>query len=298
MGIFDFFKTPPSFELQVEKIKGLSIVENINSRIVEFSNLTTKESIKSLLALLHENKIAFSFHDSLYPSASDPGAYIDYSQEQNSSEKTWSMTLGNHGWSGGIYTIEEKNIVIQINNLVRHDLLNSIRIDNVKIFSHYDKENLDFNRNQNAFIFGLHSEIEIVKSDFLVFGVFSSEGWGPYNIYKLTAENLYIDKSQNWHTQRHSKEGYIFEGIELPIEKFEIAKDLLDNIPSDLLKLKWKGFYTTGNKNEDKLILEFSNSDFHKSITIDSYEIDTEKLPEKVRDYRIKIENILSKLDE
>ncbi len=300
MGIFDFFKTPPppSFELQVEKIEGLSIVENSNSRIVEFSNLITKESIKSLLALLRENKIAFSFHDSLYPSASDPGAYIDYSQEQNSSENTWSMTLGNHGWSGGIYTIEEKNIVIQINNLVRNSLLNSIRIDNVKIFSHYDKQNIDFNRNQNALIYGIHSDIIKIDSNYLIFGLFSSDNYSPYNIFKLTKEKLFIDKRATWHSQRHTQKGYIFEGEAMFRDKFEIAKQLLLEIPLELVTKKWNGFYTTGNKNEDQLILEFENLEFHKTISIDSYEIETENLPLEIKNYRQTIEKIVRKLND
>ena len=57
-------------------------------------------------------------------------------------------------------------------------------------------------------------------------------------------------------------------------------------------------YYTTGNRNEDQLILEFENSEFHKTISIDSYEIETELLPFKIKEYRKKIEKIISQLNE
>lgn len=72
-----------------------------------------------LLVILRNNKIAFAIYDSLYPSSGDPGAYLDYSQEKNEKANSWSMTLGNHGWTGGIYTIDEYIMARQILNLVQ-----------------------------------------------------------------------------------------------------------------------------------------------------------------------------------
>ena len=144
----------------------------------------------------------------------------------------------------------------------------------------------------------IHSDKVRIISDYLVFGVFSSDSYTPYYIYKLTNDKLYVDKRGTWHSDRHTIKGYTFEGELLSESKFEIAKELLFEIPLNLLNDKWKGFYTTGNKNEDKLILEFGESDYQKSITIDSYEIETEKLSHEIRDFRIKIENVLPKLNE
>lgn len=298
MGLFDFIKSQQIFESQVNKLEGVVIVDRPNSRVIEIGNETTIDIINTLLIILRTNKVAFSIFDNLYPSSSDPGAFIDYSQEQNETANTWSMTLGNHSWTGGIYTIEEKNIAKQILNLVKQKEANSIRIDNVKIFSHYDKQNIDYNRNQNALIYGIHSNISEINPDYLIFGVFSSDNYSPYNIYKLTFDKLFADKSGTWHSQRHTQKGYIFEGKEESRENFEITQVLLKDIPIKLLTEKWRGFYTTGNKNEDQLILEFKTSEFHRTISIDSYEIETERLPVEIKNYRQSIENIIRKLKE
>lgn len=298
MGLFDFLKTPKTFETEIEQLKDFAIVNRQNSKVIEIKKETTFENLVELLRVLRRNNIAFSFYDSYYPSPSDPGAYLDYSQEKNETENAWSMTLGNHGWTGGIYTIAENNITVQIHNLVKTSQIDSIRIDNVKIFSHYDKENADSNKNQNALIFGIHSGKVKINSDYLVFGVFSSDSYSPYNIYKLTNEKLFVDKRGTWHSDRHTKNGYVFAGELLDESKFIIAKELLFEIPLEFLTKKWRGFYTTGNKNEDQLILEFEENEYHKTISIDSYEIETDNLPTEIKNFRRKIESITIKLNE
>lgn len=135
-----------------------------------------------------------------------------------------------------------------------------------------------------------------IESAYLIFGLFSSDNYSSYNIFKVTKEKLFIDSSGTWHSQRHTRQGYLFKGEEMSGDKFEIAKELLYEIPLDLLRQIWKGFNATGNKNEDLLILEFETSEFHRTISIDSYEIETEELPLAVRNYRLKIENIVKRL--
>jgi hypothetical protein len=298
MKLFNFLKPKSQFEDQIRKLDGIEILDAQNSRIIKISNRTNLETIRQLLKTLRFHKVAFSLFDHLYPSPSDPGASIDYSQELNDSENSWSMTLGNHGWTGGIYTINDNNISIQIKNLTKQKLIDGLRIDNVKIFNHYDKENIDYNRNQNALIYGIHADLDEIKSDYLIFGSFFSDNYGKYYIYKLTNNELFVDNTETWHSQRHSKDGYVFKGEKLSHDKFEIAKDLLNHIPLKLMTERWKGFYTTGNKNEDQLILEFCNSNFHKTISIDSYEIETESLPFEIKNYRKQIENIIKELSE
>ena len=112
----------------------------------------------------------------------------------------------------------------------------------------------------------------------------------------VLSNELFVDDTETWNSQRHSKDGYAFKGEKLPHDKFEIAKNLLNHIPLDLMTKKWKGFYTTGNKNEDQLILEFCNSNFHKTISLDSYEYETESLPFEIKNYRKQIENIINEL--
>lgn len=298
MGLFDYLKTPKTFETEIEQLKDFSVVNRQNSKVIEIKKETTFENLVELLRILRRNNIAFSFYDSYYPSPSDPGAYLGYSQEKNETDNAWSMTLGNHGWTGGIYTITENNITRQIHNLVKTNQIDSIRIDNVKIFSHYDKENVDSNKNQNALIFGIHAGKDRIKSNYLIFGIFSSDNYSPYSIYKLTSNQLFVDKRGTWHSDRHTKNGYIFQGELLDEAKFEITKELLNEIPIEFLTKKWRGFYTTGNKNEDKLILEFEENEYHKTISIDSYEIETDNLPTEIKNFRQKIESITIKLRE
>lgn len=297
MKLFKFIKKPTKFESEISEIQGLRIKKQRNSTVIEISNKSTLENIGELLRILRKYDKAFALYDSYYPSASDPGAYINYSQEKNGTENAWSMTLGNHGWTGGIYTIYDHNIAIQIHNLIKNNQIDSIQIDNVKIFSHYDKQHAEDNMNQNALIYGIHSRKDKINADYLIFGVFVSDSYSSYNIYKLTKVALFVDRKERWHIDRHTQNGYVFEGEPLDESQFIIARDLLFEIPSELLAKKWKGFYTTGNKSENKLIIGFGENDFHKSISIDGYEMEIDKLPTDVKNFRRKIESIIVKLN-
>lgn len=68
------------------------------------------------------------------------------------------MTLGNHGWTGGIYTIKEDAIANQIYSLIKQKQIDSIRIDNVKIFSHYGKKTGEVNEKQNDLLSKIHTK--------------------------------------------------------------------------------------------------------------------------------------------
>lgn len=136
-----------------------------------------------------------------------------------------------------------------------------------------------------------------INPDYLIFGVFFSDSYSPYNIFKLTKDKLFVDRKGTWHSERFTKKGYVFEGELLDESKFVIAKELLFEIPLGFLNHKWKSFYTTGNKNEDLLIIQFGEGDSQKSITIDSYEIETDKLPTDEKNFRLKVESIITKLN-
>ncbi len=71
--------------------------------IINFEKNVTYSNCIELLEFLKSHKLSIEFFDCLYPSPSDPGAYFSYSSLKNS----WEITLGNHGWSGGIYKIDE-----------------------------------------------------------------------------------------------------------------------------------------------------------------------------------------------
>jgi hypothetical protein len=302
MGLLDFLKNTSKAEQQIEKIAGLSINKKDGVRYVQVSEQVTKGSIISLLEVLRLNNIAFSIYDPIYPPSydSDKGSYISYSQEKNENKESWNMTFGNHGWSGGIYNISERIILVQLENLIDKKLLSEIKIGKVGFFSHYDVENLDRNRNIKSGIFLLHKYPTpinlIIELNYIVFGSFTSDSYGSYQIYKLTNSKLFVDKSESWHQKRHKQTGYAFEGSELSNEKFLKVKNLLFEYPLELLNQYWNGFYTTGNKNEDKLIIELGNDDFTKTITIDNYEIESENLPKNVQIFRQLIEKLITEL--
>lgn len=134
------------FESEIAQLKAFTIKDHQGVEVVGISKAATFEDITELLYILRKHKIAFALYDPFYPSPSDPGAYLDYSQEKNEAPNSWSMTLGNHGWSGGIYTISENNIALQIHHLVKSGQIDSISINDVKIFSHYEKHNFVRNR--------------------------------------------------------------------------------------------------------------------------------------------------------
>jgi len=299
MRLFSFFNPIYRIANQINQLDGISI-KHSDTIIFEMSDEVSQVTIERLLNILKQNKISFSFFDKLYPHGIKPGATFFFSQEKNDLDSHWSMTykFQDSTWTGGIYSISQKNIILQIVDLLKMGKLDSISIGKVKVPLDENRVYSEFDHNQNAKIYGLHGKIVEIIADFIVFGIFTSDNYSPYMIYKLTKDKLYVDKRGIWHSQRHTKKGYVFEGAELSREAFEVAKELMENIPLALMQPEWEGFYTTGNKNEDKLIIEFANNDFHRTISIDSYEIEVSDLPETIREYWIKVENTLLRLTE
>lgn len=94
---------------------------------------------KELIGLVRAKTFGLRFYDALYPSTSDdPGAYFACLPLDNSS---WQVTLGNHGWSGGIYRVPEDLIALQLSadpTLRRCPSgLPDIQIGEVPFFAHY-----------------------------------------------------------------------------------------------------------------------------------------------------------------
>lgn len=136
-----------------------------------------------------------------------------------------------------------------------------------------------------------------IHTDYLIFGIFKSGDYrGSYTIYKVTDTGLWADTREVWHSERFKPEGYVFKGKPLSLEKWNKAKELINTVPQELLTADWDSFYSTENKNEDKLVLAFRNAEFEKTITIDDYVIATEKLPTAVRDFRRTIEKLVKEL--
>lgn len=66
------------------------------------------------------------------------------------------MTLGNHGWSGGIYDIGVSTIVLQLFSLYSAMQLGALGLDKVSFFSHYKLETPEKNSAVNELLEQLH----------------------------------------------------------------------------------------------------------------------------------------------
>lgn len=142
--------------LKIASIPGISLNEKSDVRCIHFSPDTTLDNIKSLLQILRENRIEFAVYDALYPSPSDPGAYLSYSQIKSTPPNYWSMTLGNHGWTGGIYAVEEEIVACQLENLLKKGFFEELQLDSVGFFLHYDLETSDHNKEMNDLLCKIH----------------------------------------------------------------------------------------------------------------------------------------------
>lgn len=78
MGILDFFKSKPTLYTEIANINGVEIIEKSNEKILTFRDSISTTDIEMLVHILYKFKTAFSFYDLLYPSGSDPGAYLSY----------------------------------------------------------------------------------------------------------------------------------------------------------------------------------------------------------------------------
>ncbi len=67
------------------------------------------------------------------------------------------MTLGNHGWSGGIYNIRSATISRQIHNLYARGRLSSLGLDNVGFFRHYRPVSAEANDEMDRRLLELHA---------------------------------------------------------------------------------------------------------------------------------------------
>ena len=108
-------------------------------------DFTSISKLDDLFEILEKHKFKFDLFDLQYPQISDEGAYFSYTFD-----KVWKMTLGNHGWSGGIYTIDKNVIINQLTNLIMLENRIELRIRNVNFFKQFteksESENLEMNK--------------------------------------------------------------------------------------------------------------------------------------------------------
>jgi hypothetical protein len=124
------------------------------TRRIGLSDPLLDSTLDGLLQVLREYGEDFGFFDERYPSPSDPGAYFSYSPSETAGK--WRMTLGNHGWTGGIYEIDDATICRQLKDLIAKKLLRSIEIDDVCFFSRKPAESASSSRSMNKKLLRIH----------------------------------------------------------------------------------------------------------------------------------------------
>jgi hypothetical protein len=134
-----------------------SLTEENGKKYLEIDNQASVEAIILLLSYLWTEKYEIAFHDTIHPTISDPGAYFSYSTEKSPDPNFWSMTYGNHGWSGGIYHISLSTLAKQISSLIKKTDMVSIQISDVVFFSHYKIESNVKSLKKDAEISSMHN---------------------------------------------------------------------------------------------------------------------------------------------
>ncbi|MEO1410744.1 MAG: hypothetical protein AAFW73_12740 [Bacteroidota bacterium] len=87
----------------LDQREGLRWTQVDGQEWIDWSPSVDLAEMDALLAVLWDQGYELTFYDEYYPSPSDPGAYFRYTTQKTNGPQHWSMTLGNHGWSGGIY---------------------------------------------------------------------------------------------------------------------------------------------------------------------------------------------------
>lgn len=136
----------------------------------------------------------------------------------------------------------------------------------------------------------------ITNVEYLIFGLFNSESYETYLIFKLDQNELSIDKSECWHNDRFRENGYTFNGNKIDSNLFDKHKNLIYTIPQEINKCNLKTHNATDNKVENKLIIEYMCHGNIYKFTIDIY--DTNKEQALTESMEIFVDRIMKEFNE
>lgn len=142
----------------LNSLAGIQVIEKGKGQI-QLTEQVTLEQVQHLLDVFRKHGREFAIYDPCFPSPSDPGAYFSYSPEK-ALLNTWNMTLGNHGWTGGIYVIDEKTVALQLKNLAARKLLEQVDLGGACFFSRYSPVEKARNERMNEQLLILHLNME------------------------------------------------------------------------------------------------------------------------------------------
>lgn len=151
-----FGKKNSKLEDFLSRQRNLKLIRDNNINYVSIDKFVGTDDIKNLLKVLKSEKYQIAFHDNVHPTISDPGAYFSYSSEKSKDDYHWSMTYGNHGWSGGIYQIRDFTLARQLLSLIKKEELTQIQISDVIFFSNYDLKSEDESKKKASEISDMH----------------------------------------------------------------------------------------------------------------------------------------------
>ena len=137
----------------IDTIPGTQLLKSEKGRVVIFDGGVTEDVFHAFLAAMMRDGVEFSLFDPAYPSPSDPGAHLSYCPQQGA----WLMTLGNHGWSGGIYQIAPNIISRQLFDIHVKGQLKSLGLDKVCFFRHREPVSPESIEKMNKLLESLHA---------------------------------------------------------------------------------------------------------------------------------------------
>jgi hypothetical protein len=147
---------PSDFLKMMHAAKGLNLVTIRDRNVFEINYNSDTIDLDSLIFSAKYNDIGLSYFDDLYPSPSDPGAYFNFFHS-NESETIYYMSLGNHGWSGGIYLVDEEIMKKQLRNLIHHKLLKTIELTFELPMKYYSLKDSRSNSEMSQRLIDLHN---------------------------------------------------------------------------------------------------------------------------------------------
>lgn len=174
----------------LSKQRYLNLIREHNIDYVYIDKLVGTDVIKTLLNILKSEKYQITFHDNVHPAISDPGAYFSYTSEKTIDDSHWSMTYGNHGWSGGIYQIRDFILARQIISLIKKEELTRIQISDVIFFSHYELKSEDESIKKGAEITDMHGKM---TSKEIINKISSKDS---YQIYEASCEIIALGQDR------------------------------------------------------------------------------------------------------
>ena len=126
----------------------------------------------------------------------------------------------------------------------------------------------------------------ITEIEYLIFGVFKSDSFESYSIFKIDKNELIIDNSECWHNDRFKEEAYVFKGNKLDDKQFNYHKNLIYSVPQEIYKCKLKTHNSADNKIENKIIIEYKCHQNIYKFTIDIYDnLNEQNLTESMKKF-------------